>query len=420
MLVGGAGQDASFKQLLKQSRGPMNHSNYHHHFNGCGIASSIGRGPCVLSFQHITDSNRTLFSLLSISLLTQSIMATLVHDIVTTDSKALDQGDHRGPVDTDIGPHDTARVNGSTNTKGIHDLQATSDQKPTIIESKPDVREFKPVLDLNHTQDADPAERVRRASQIDWLTSQSKDKERRESVIKGVDNLKIPEEDSNPAERARRASQVEWLKRESQIDPMDTSAAAIAAQRERRGSKYPHDVFLGNINDTASPHNKAKKWSFRDGDFRMGMPKKPSNAVAQGVRRDGSVSYEDGLPGPRGLFPNERKSIDANVASDHDKSKKWSFNDGDFKFAMPKKASNAVAQGVRRDGSVSYEDGLPGPRGLFPNERKSIDANVVSKHEKSRKWSFADGDFAFKLPTKPSNADAQGIPGPYTRKSISK
>jgi hypothetical protein len=347
-------------------------------------------------------------------------MATLVHDIVTTESKALHHDDHRGPLDTGIDAHDTEHVHGSTNTNGISNLASTSDKKSTIIESKPGVSEFKPVLNFSHTEDADPKEHVRRASQIDWLTSQSKDKERRESVIKGVDNLKIAEDESNPAERARRASQVEWLKRESQIDPMDTSAAAIAAQRQRRGSKYPNDVFLGNINDTASPHNKAKKWGFRDGDFKLAMPKKPSNAVAQGVRRDGSVSYEDGLPGPRGLFPNERKSIDANVVSERDKAKKWSFADGDFKFGVPKKPSNAVSQGIRRDGSVSYEDGLPGPRGLFPNERKSIDANVVSKHEKSRKWSFADGDFALKLPNKPSNADTQGIPGPYTRKSISK
>jgi hypothetical protein len=347
-------------------------------------------------------------------------MATLVHDVVTIESKALDHDDHRGPLDMGTALHDTGHVNGSTNANRISSVTATSDNKPAIIEQKAGVSEFKPVLDLSHTEDADPAERVRRASQIDWLTSQSKDKERRESVIKGVDNLTITEDESNPAERARRASQVDWLKRESQIDPMDTSAAAIAAQRQRRGSKYPNDIFLGNINDTASPHNKAKKWSFRDGDFKFAMPKKPSNTEAQGIRRDGSVSYEDGLPGPRGLFPNERKSIDANVVSDRDKAKKWSFNDGDFKFAMPKKPSNAVSQGIRRDGSVSYEDGLPGPRGLFPNERKSIDANVVSKHEKSRKWSFADGDFAFKLPTRPSNAEAQGLPGPYTRKSISK
>jgi hypothetical protein len=347
-------------------------------------------------------------------------MATLVHDIVTSESKAHDHDDHRGPLDMGTGPLDTAHVNSPTNTNVTSNLAAPSDNKITIIEPKSEVSGFKPVLDLSHTEDADPAEHVRRASQIDWLNSQTKEKERRESVIKGVDNLKIAEDDSNPAERARRASQVEWLKRESQIDPHDVSAAAITAQRERRGSKYPKDVFLGNINDTASAHNKAKKWSLRDGDFGFAMPKKPSNAVAQGIRRDGSVSYEDGLPGPRGLFPNERKSIDANVVSDHDKAKKWSFADGDFRFGMPKKPSNAVTQGIRRDGSVSYEDGLPGPRGLFPNERKSIDANVVSKHEKSRKWSFADGDFALKLPTKPSNADAQGIPGPYTRKSISK
>lgn len=347
-------------------------------------------------------------------------MATLVHDIVTTDSKALDHDDHRGPLDTGSGPHDIAHVNGSTATNGISSVTATGDDKSAIVESKPAVKEFKPVLDLSHTEDVDPKERVRRASQIDWLTSQSKDKERRESVIKGVDNLTIAEDESNPAERARRASQVDWLKRESQIDPMDTSAAAIIAERQRRGSKYPDNVFLGNINDTASPHNKAKKWSLRDGDFGLKMPKKPSNAVAQGIRRDGSVSYEDGLPGPRGLFPNERKSIDANVMSDHDKTKKWSLTDGDFGLKWPKKPSNAVAQGIRRDGSVSYEDGLPGPRGLFPNERKSIDANVVSKHEKSRKWSLADGDFGLKMPNKASNADAQGIPGPFTRKSISK
>ena len=344
---------------------------------------------------------------------------TLVHDIVTSESKALDHDDHRDPLDMDAGPRDTAHVNGATSTDNTNGLTVTNNDKPIIIEQKPDANEFKPVLDINHLE-KDPAERVRRASQIDWLNSQSKDKERRESVIKGVDNLKIAEEDGNPAERVRRASQVDWLKRESQIDPHDTSSAAITAQRERRGSKYPHDVFLGNVNDTASPHNKAKKWSLRDGDFGFKMPNKASNAVAQGVRRDGSVSYEDGLPGPRGLFPNERKSIDANNLSDRDKTKKWSFNDGDFKFGLPKKASNAVAQGVRRDGSVSYEDGLPGPRGLFPNERKSIDANVVSKHEKSRKWSLADGDFSLKLPNKPSNAEAQGIPGPYTRKSISK
>ena len=347
-------------------------------------------------------------------------MATLVHDVVTSESKALDHDDHRGPLDMGTDAQDIAHVSGSTTADGKSSLTATSDTKPTVVESKPVVSEFKPVLDLSHTEDADPKERVRRASQVDWLTSQSKDKERRESVIKGVDNLTIADDESNPADRARRASQVEWLKRESQIDPTDTSAAAITAQRERRGSKYPNDVFLGNINDTASPHNKTKKWSFRDGDFKLAMPKKPSNAVAQGVRRDGSVSYEAGLPGPRGLFPNERKSIDANVVSDHDKGKKWSFTDGDFKFAMPKKPSNATSQGIRRDGSVSYEDGLPGPRGLFPNERKSIDANVVSKHESSRKWSLADGDFAFKMPNKPSNAETQGIPGPYTRKSISK
>jgi hypothetical protein len=344
---------------------------------------------------------------------------TLVHDIVTSESKAHDHDDQRGPLDTGNhkGPLDLGLDTGNLN--GTSDVTATTDQKTTIIEPKAGVSEFKPVLDINHLEN-DPAERVRRASQIDWLNSQSKDKERRESVIKGVDNIKIAEDESNPAERARRASQVEWLKRESQIDPHDLSTAAITAQRERRGSKYPNNAFLGNINETASAHNKAKKWSLRDGDFGLKMPNKPSNAVAQGIRRDGSVSYEDGLPGPRGLFPNERKSIDENVVSERDKSKKWSFTDGDFKFAMPKKPSNAVAQGIRRDGSVSYEDGLPGPRGLFPNERKSIDANVVSKHEKSRKWSLADGDFAFRMPNKPSNAEAQGIPGPYTRKSISK
>jgi hypothetical protein len=339
---------------------------------------------------------------------------TLVHDIATSESKAHDRDDQKGPLDTGNhkGPLDLGFETGN--------LNGASDQKPTIIEPKAGVSEFKPVLDVHHLEN-DPAERVRRASQIDWLNSQSKDKERRESVIKGVDNIKIAEEEeNNPAERARRASQVEWLKRESEIDPHDLSTAAITAQRERRGSKHPNNPFLGNINETASAHNKAKKWSLRDGDFGLKMPNKPSNAVAQGIRRDGSVSYEDGLPGPRGLFPNERKSIDANVVSERDKSKKWSFTDGDFKFARPNKPSNAVAQGIRRDGSVSYEDGLPGPRGLFPNERKSIDANVVSKHEKSRKWSFADGDFGLKMPNKPSNAEAQGIPGPYTRKSISK
>jgi hypothetical protein len=344
---------------------------------------------------------------------------TIVHEVVTSESKAHDHDDQKGPLDT--GDHKGLLDVGfnTGNLNGTSDVTATTDQKTTIIEPEAGVSEFKPVLDINHLEN-DPAERVRRASQIDWLNSQSKDKERRESVIKGVDNIRIVEDESNPAERARRASQVDWLKRESQIDPHDLSTAAIVAQRQRRGSKYPNDVFLGNINETASAHNKAKKWSLRDGDFGLKMPNKPSNAAAQGIRRDGSVSYEDGLPGPRGLFPNERKSIDANVASERDKSKKWSFTDGDFKFAMPKKPSNAVAQGIRRDGSVSYEDGLPGPRGLFPNERKSIDANVVSKHEKSRKWSMADGDFAFRMPNKPSNAEAQGIPGPYTRKSISK
>jgi len=326
----------------------------------------------------------------------------------------------RGPLDTGTSTRGTAHANGSTLINGKSSGTATSDGKPSIIESKPLVKEFKPVLDLSHTEDADPKEHARRASQIDWLASQSKEKERRESVIKGVNNLAIVEEESSPAERVRRTSQVEWLKRESQIDPLDTSAAAITAERQRRGSKYPDNVFLGNINDTASPHNKAKKWSLRDGDFGLKLPNKPSNAVAQGIRRDGSVSYEDGLPGPRGLFPNERKSIDANVVSDHNKAKKWSLTDGDFGLKWPTKPSNAAAQGIRRDGSVSYEDGLPGPRGLFPNERKSIDANVVSKHEKSKKWSFTDGDFGLKMPNKPSNADAQGIPGPFTRKSISR
>ena len=256
---------------------------------------------------------------------------TLVHDVVTSESKAFDHDDHGGPLDTSTGPYDTAHANGTTNANGVNGGNTTSDDKPVIIEqnNKPLIveqndgaRQFKPVLDINHLEN-DPTERVRRASQIDWLNSQSKDKERRESVIKGVDNLKIAEDESNPAERVRRASQIDWLKRESQIGPDDTSAATIAAERQRRGSKYPNDVFLGNINDTASPHNKAKKWSLRDGDFGFKMPTKASNAVAQGVRRDGSVSYEDGLPGPRGLFPNERKSIDANVASDHDKAKKW-------------------------------------------------------------------------------------------------
>lgn len=347
-------------------------------------------------------------------------MAT-IHDIVTSELGLTDRTSaDLGP--TDLGPisynsagnninTDTGNSNGVSNLHSNEHLNATTDSK--------DVHEFKPVLDLSHTEDADPAERSRRASQIDWLNQQSQEYERKASVVKGVGALTITEDESNPAERARRASQVEWLKRESQIGPHDTATAAAAVQRERRPSKYPDNPFLGNINETLSSHNKAKKWKISDGDFKFGMPKKPSNASAQGIRRDGSISYEDGLPGPRGLFPNERRSIDRNVVSDHDKAKKWSLSDGDFKFGMPKKPSNASTQGIRRDGSISYEDGLPGPRGLFPNERASIDEHVVSKHDKARKWSIRDGNFGFGMPNKPSNADAQGIPGPYTRKSVS-
>jgi len=205
-------------------------------------------------------------------------------------------------------------------------------------------------------------------------------------------------------------------KRESQIDPFDVSVAAqFAPPRERRPSKYPDNPFLGDVNETLSPHNRAKKWRFSDGDFGFGLPNKPSNAAAQGIRRDGSVCADQGAPGPRGLQPGERGSIDKNQRSAHDSAKKWSFADGDFRLAWPNKPSNAAAQGIRRDGSVSYEAGLPGPRGLADFERGNIDANAVTKRDKTKKWSFADGDFGFALPRKPSNAQAQGLPGPYTK-----
>lgn len=335
---------------------------------------------------------------------------TTVHDVVTEELGLHER------LSSDLGPTDL-RPAVYNNTRNVTKTEFLHDKE--IVNGKSN-GDFRPVLDLTHTESADPAERGRRASQIDWLTQQSKEYERKASIVPGVANLAIKEDEGNPAERARRASQVEWLKRESQIDPHDTSsAAAAAAQRERRPSQYPDNPFLGNINETQSSHNKAKKWKFSDGDFGLGMPKKPSNASAQGLRRDGSVSYEDGLPGPRGLFPNERRSIDANVISEHDKSKKWSLADGDFRFGMPKKPSNASSQGIRRDGSISYEDGLPGPRGLFPNEKASIDQNVVSKHDKARKWSLKDGDFGFGLPKKPSNAEAQGLSEPQSRKSVS-
>jgi hypothetical protein len=52
-----AGLDTSFKQLLNQSRGPMDHSNDDGHFEGDGIAGSVNRGQCMRQVQHKNDSS---------------------------------------------------------------------------------------------------------------------------------------------------------------------------------------------------------------------------------------------------------------------------------------------------------------------------------------------------------------------------
>ena len=325
-------------------------------------------------------------------------MAATYHDIVTSDDVA--------PHET----HETAEVRRQLDTTTLDDNKAlgssdaaidlahgtdvrTTDNKPTIIEDPPTNgaykgtpahAEFKPILDLKHDEN-------------------------------------VPS--SSDPESKRRASQVDWLKRESQIDPHDTSNAS----RERRPSKYPDNPFLGDINETATKHNKAKNWKLSDGDFGFGMPKKPSNAAAQGFSEPGfrkpslAGSLEDAAPGPRGLFPNERRSIDKNVVSEHDKSRKWSIRDGDFGFGMPKRVSNASAQGFTEPGfrrtSIATGSGAEGPRGLADFEKGNIDKKVMTKHEKTgRKWSLADGDFKFGMPNKKSNAEEQGFSEPGFRR----
>lgn len=187
--------------------------------------------------------------------------------------------------------------------------------------------------------------------------------------------------------------------------------------------------YRGRIDSTVSPTTPGKKWSFSMGNFGLKLPKQASNATAQELNRDGSVSMQGGQGRvPRGIGSIssnvKRGSVDATV-SPRDPAQRWSFAHGDFGLRMPRQESNAVAQELNRDKSVSLQGGL-GPAGAGPRtgstgavslgrqgargigsisssvRKGSVDVNV-SEHDKARKWSFNDADFGLKWPKQPSN-----------------
>ncbi|KAF7512110.1 hypothetical protein GJ744_002823 [Endocarpon pusillum] len=195
-----------------------------------------------------------------------------------------------------------------------------------------------------------------------------------------------------------------------------------------RRKSLAESPYRGRIDSTVSPPSPSKKWSFSMGDFGLKMPKQESNVVAQELNKDGSVSMQGGQGRvPRGIgsisSTVKRGSVDKTV-SERDPAKRWSFAHGDFGLKMPKQESNAVAQELNKDGSVSAQGGWgryrlrvgeggrrvslgrQGARGIgsiSSSVRKgSVDA-TVSEHDKARKWSLKDADFGLKWPRQPSN-----------------
>lgn len=217
------------------------------------------------------------------------------------------------------------------------------------------------------------------------------------------------------------------------IDYGNVSRLGVSATRDptddSRRKSLAESPYRGRIDSTVSPPSPSKKWSFSMGDFGLKLPKQESNAVAQELNKDGSVSMQGGQGRvPRGIgsisSTVRRGSVDKTV-SERDPAKRWSFAHGDFGLKMPKQESNAVAQELNKDGSVSAQGGLgpiplgglgeggrrvslgrQGARGIgsiSPSVRRgSVDA-TVSEHDTARKWSLRDADFGLKWPRQPSN-----------------
>ncbi|ERF73315.1 hypothetical protein EPUS_03148 [Endocarpon pusillum Z07020] len=212
------------------------------------------------------------------------------------------------------------------------------------------------------------------------------------------------------------------------VSHLGVSATQDPTDGSRRKS-LAESPYRGRIDSTVSPPSPSKKWSFTMGDFGLKVPKQESNAVTQELNKDGSVSMQGGQGRvPRGIgsisSTVRRGSVDKTV-TERDPAKRWSFVHGDFGLKMPKQESNAVAQELNRDGSVSAQGGLgpipigvvgeggrrvslgrQGARGIgsiSSSVRKgSVDA-TVSEHDKARKWSLKDADFGLKWPRQPSN-----------------
>jgi hypothetical protein len=212
------------------------------------------------------------------------------------------------------------------------------------------------------------------------------------------------------------------------IDYGNVSHLGVASndQSGPRRQSLAESPYRGNIHTTVSPPSPSKKWSFSMGDFGLKLPKQESNAVTQELNKDGSVSMQGGqgrvARGIGSISSNvKRGSVDATV-SERDPTKRWSFTHGDFGLKMPKQESNAVAQELNRDGSVSSQGGQgptagaaggatpplgrQGARGIgsisSSVRRGSVDVSV-SEHDKARKWSLKDADFGLKWPKGPSN-----------------
>lgn len=230
------------------------------------------------------------------------------------------------------------------------------------------------------------------------------------------------------------------------ISHLGNSSTATSSTDQDGGTRrksLAESPYRGRIDSTVSPPSPSKKWSFSKGDFGLKLPKQDSNAVTQQLNKDGSVSMQGGQGRvPRGIGSISstvtRGSVDQTV-SERDPSTRWSLTHGDFGLKFPRQESNAVAQELNRDGSVSSQGGqgsttvVPpgvgagavngantaaaagarkvslasqGARGIgsisSSVRRGSVDASV-SEHDKARKWSLKDADFGLKWPKQSSN-----------------
>jgi hypothetical protein len=215
----------------------------------------------------------------------------------------------------------------------------------------------------------------------------------------------------------------------SHLETTDNTNTGPSAPRRQ---SLADSAYRGNIHETVSPPSPEKKWSFSMGDFGLKLPKQHSNAVSQELNKDGSVSMQGGQVGraaARGIgsisSTVKRGSVDS-TASKKDPTKRWSFNHGDFGLKLPSQQSNALAQELNRDGSVSSQGngggqglgaaasaattavplGRQGARGIgsiSSSVRKGSVDMSASHHDKHRKWSLKDADFGLKFPKQASN-----------------